>query len=125
MIKLFRAFAILPIRLYKYCISPMLPPACRYVPTCSEYAMEAVTRHGIFRGGLYALWRILRCSPLARGGYDPVPPLPGGSSYSDSGPEPLAESGPGSAPAMPHSAAVDGGRIRMSHSHCCPSRTEP
>lgn len=75
MIKLLRRFAILPIRLYKYCISPLLPPACRYVPTCSEYAMEAIERHGILRGGMYALWRILRCHPFARGGYDPVPPL--------------------------------------------------
>ncbi|MDL2210778.1 membrane protein insertion efficiency factor YidD [Desulfovibrio sp. OttesenSCG-928-O18] len=81
MIKLFRAIAVLPIRLYKYCISPMLPPACRYLPTCSEYALQAVMRHGVFRGGAYAIWRILRCHPLAKGGYDPVPPLPEHSSY--------------------------------------------
>lgn len=79
--KLFRAIVVAPIRLYKYCISPMLPPACRYLPTCSEYAMEAVERHGVARGGWYAFRRILRCNPLARGGYDPVPPLPDHSSY--------------------------------------------
>lgn len=73
MIRLLRAVVILPIRVYKYCISPMLPPACRYVPTCSEYAMEAIGRHGVIRGGWYALHRILRCHPLAAGGYDPVP----------------------------------------------------
>ncbi len=76
MIALFRFFAIAPIRVYKYCISPLLPPACRFVPTCSEYAMEAIARHGVIKGGWYALCRILRCHPLARGGYDPVPPLP-------------------------------------------------
>jgi uncharacterized protein len=57
---------------YKWAISPMLPPACRYVPTCSEYAMEAVERYGTLRGGLMALGRLLRCHPFARGGYDPV-----------------------------------------------------
>lgn len=60
------------LRGYKWAISPLFPPACRYVPTCSEYAMEAVERFGIFRGGMMALWRLLRCHPLARGGYDPV-----------------------------------------------------
>jgi putative membrane protein insertion efficiency factor len=81
MIKLARTLVVLPIRLYKYCISPMLPPACRYLPTCSEYALEAVARHGVFRGGWYAFCRIMRCHPLAAGGYDPVPPLPDQSSY--------------------------------------------
>lgn len=57
---------------YKWAISPMFPPACRYVPTCSEYAMEAVERYGALRGGLMALLRLLRCHPFARGGYDPV-----------------------------------------------------
>jgi putative membrane protein insertion efficiency factor len=58
--------------LYKRWISPALPPSCRYVPTCSEYAMEAVQRHGVLRGGLMAVWRVLRCNPLSKGGYDPV-----------------------------------------------------
>jgi uncharacterized protein len=60
------------LRAYKWAISPMFPPACRYVPTCSEYAMEAVERYGALRGGLMALWRLLRCHPFAHGGYDPV-----------------------------------------------------
>jgi uncharacterized protein len=60
------------LRVYKWAISPLLPPACRYVPTCSEYAMEAVERYGVFRGGWKALARLLRCHPFARGGYDPV-----------------------------------------------------
>lgn len=57
---------------YKWAISPMFPPACRFVPTCSEYAMEAVERFGALRGGWMAVWRVLRCHPLARGGHDPV-----------------------------------------------------
>ena len=57
---------------YKWAISPLLPPACRYVPTCSEYAIEAVERYGALRGGWMALTRILRCHPLARSGHDPV-----------------------------------------------------
>lgn len=60
------------LRGYKWAISPMFPPACRYVPTCSEYAMEAVERYGALRGGLMALARLLRCHPFAHGGYDPV-----------------------------------------------------
>jgi len=60
------------LRVYKWAISPMLPPACRYVPTCSEYAMEAVERYGALRGGFMALGRVLRCHPFARGGYEPV-----------------------------------------------------
>ena len=60
------------LRGYKYVISPWLGPACRYVPTCSDYAMEAVEIHGVFRGSLMAAWRLLRCHPLVKGGYDPV-----------------------------------------------------
>ena len=60
------------LRVYKWAISPLLPPACRYVPTCSEYAMEAVERYGALRGGWMAFARILRCHPLAGSGYDPV-----------------------------------------------------
>jgi len=61
------------LRFYKGLISPVIPASCRYVPSCSEYAAEAVARHGFFRGIAMALWRLLRCNPFARGGYDPVP----------------------------------------------------
>jgi uncharacterized protein len=60
---------------YKCWISPALPNACRFVPTCSEYAMEAVERHGTLQGSGLAVWRLLRCHPLARGGHDPVPQM--------------------------------------------------
>ena len=60
------------LRGYKSAISPMLPPACRFVPTCSEYAEDAVERYGALRGGWMAFTRILRCHPFARSGYDPV-----------------------------------------------------
>jgi putative membrane protein insertion efficiency factor len=60
------------LRGYKCAISPMFLPACRYVPSCSEYAMEAVERYGAIRGSALAVSRILRCHPCAKGGYDPV-----------------------------------------------------
>jgi putative membrane protein insertion efficiency factor len=63
---------LLLLRGYKWTISPMFPPSCRYVPTCSEYAMEAVERFGALRGGWMAMTRLLRCHPFVRGGYDPV-----------------------------------------------------
>lgn len=58
---------------YKRYVSPQLPVACRFTPTCSEYAAEAVTRHGALCGALLALWRLLRCHPLGGRGLDPVP----------------------------------------------------
>lgn len=61
---------------YKRLISPLLPASCRYVPSCSEYAAQAMACHGFFHGSLLAVWRLLRCNPLARGGYDPVPRKP-------------------------------------------------
>ena len=68
------------LRFYKTRISPALPPACRYTPTCSEYAIEAVERYGPWRGTAMAVRRVLSCNPFTRGGYDPVPikaqPLP-------------------------------------------------
>ncbi len=60
------------LRAYKRWISPAFLPACRYVPSCSEYALEAIERHGVLRGSALAIWRLLRCHPFARGGYDPV-----------------------------------------------------
>ena len=70
--------ALLLLRCYKGAVSPMFLPACRYVPTCSEYAMEAVERYGMLRGALMGAWRLLRCNPFARGGYDPVVRQPHG-----------------------------------------------
>jgi uncharacterized protein len=60
------------LRGYKWAVSPLLPPSCRYLPTCSEYAMEAVERYGALRGSWMAVIRVLRCHPFAKGGYDPV-----------------------------------------------------
>lgn len=60
------------LRFYKRAISPNLPPSCRYMPTCSEYAYEAVEKYGILKGGRLAIWRILRCNPFGGSGYDPV-----------------------------------------------------
>lgn len=61
------------LRFYKARVSPQLPPACRYTPTCSEYAMEAIESRGVLVGGLLAAKRVLSCNPFSRGGYDPVP----------------------------------------------------
>ena len=63
----------LPIRLYKRFLSPLLPPACRFHPTCSVYALEALHKHGALRGLRLTLWRLLRCQPFHPGGIDPVP----------------------------------------------------
>jgi putative membrane protein insertion efficiency factor len=64
---------LLPIRFYRYGISPFTPMSCRYLPTCSEYAAEAVLLHGPLKGGWLALRRLARCHPLGGHGYDPVP----------------------------------------------------
>ena len=61
------------IRAYQLIHSPALPPACRFEPTCSEYAWQAIDRYGAVRGGWFAVRRVLRCHPLHPGGYDPVP----------------------------------------------------
>jgi putative membrane protein insertion efficiency factor len=64
---------LLLIRFYRRFISPLKPPSCRFYPTCSAYALEAVTKHGALRGGFLAFKRILKCHPFHLGGYDPVP----------------------------------------------------
>jgi hypothetical protein len=63
---------ILVVRLYQLTLSPILGRQCRFVPTCSEYCIQAVRKHGALRGGLMGLWRVLRCHPFSRGGFDPV-----------------------------------------------------
>lgn len=64
---------LLPIYFYRNFISPLLPPACRYTPTCSQYAIEAIKKHGPFKGLWLAIKRICRCHPWGSSGYDPVP----------------------------------------------------
>jgi len=61
------------IRLYQKFISPMIGPHCRFTPTCSAYAVEAFTKYGFFKGLALSVWRILRCNPFGKSGYDPVP----------------------------------------------------
>ncbi len=67
-----KTLALFLIRLYRLCLSPLLPPACRYTPSCSAYAEEAVAKHGPFRGGWMAISRVGRCHPFHAGGFDPV-----------------------------------------------------
>ena len=64
---------LLPILFYRQFITPFTPPSCRFTPTCSEYAREAIMKHGPFKGLWLAVWRILRCNPWGGSGYDPVP----------------------------------------------------
>lgn len=68
-----RRGALWLIRGYQLSISPLLPSACRFVPSCSDYGYQAIEKYGIIRGGAMAVWRILRCNPFNKGGYDPVP----------------------------------------------------
>ena len=79
----FRLVLIGLIRLYRLLLSPLLGGQCRFAPSCSRYAEEAVRVHGAIRGSLMAAWRVARCSPLTRGGYDPVPPRKRGSGQYD------------------------------------------
>jgi putative membrane protein insertion efficiency factor len=64
---------LLPLRVYRAVISPALGPRCRYYPSCSAYAEEAIRTHGVMRGTALGAWRLLRCNPFSHGGYDPVP----------------------------------------------------
>jgi putative membrane protein insertion efficiency factor len=64
---------LLPVYFYKYCISPLTPASCRFVPTCSEYAVQALQKHGPFKGIWLSVKRILKCHPWGSSGYDPVP----------------------------------------------------
>lgn len=67
-----RRIAVLPIRAYQLLLSPMVGQRCKYYPSCSEYAAQAIQRYGILRGLVLAGWRLLRCNPWSRGGFDPV-----------------------------------------------------
>ena len=67
-----RALFLLPVRLYRRLVSPALPQRCKYHPTCSAYAVEAVRTYGVIRGSVLAGWRLLRCNPWSHGGFDPV-----------------------------------------------------
>ncbi|MCR5606541.1 MAG: membrane protein insertion efficiency factor YidD [Treponema sp.] len=71
--RLLQKFLCTLIRIYQVCISPLFPPVCRFRPSCSQYALEAITKYGPFKGLVLAIWRILRCNPFCKGGYDPVP----------------------------------------------------
>jgi len=70
---LLRLLPIGLIRLYQYLVAPLIPRCCRYEPSCSAYAIEAIERHGVVRGTACAIWRLLRCQPWGGDGYDPVP----------------------------------------------------
>ena len=67
-----RRLALVPVRGYQRLISPALPRRCKYHPTCSAYAVQAIDSYGILRGAVLAVWRLLRCNPFSHGGYDPV-----------------------------------------------------
>jgi putative membrane protein insertion efficiency factor len=69
----FKKIALLIVKFYQYCIRPLLPDACRYSPSCSNYAIEAINKYGAFKGGWLGLKRIFRCHPFGGHGYDPVP----------------------------------------------------
>lgn len=69
-----RRLFVFPIRVYQRVLSPLTPPSCRFVPSCSEYGAQAVLVHGLVKGVLLGAWRILRCQPFTEGGLDPVPP---------------------------------------------------
>ncbi|ACF15180.1 protein of unknown function DUF37 [Chloroherpeton thalassium ATCC 35110] len=72
--KIMNSLPILLIRFYKLFISPLFPPSCRFHPSCSSYALEAYRTHNFFYATWLSVWRILRCNPFVKGGYDPVPP---------------------------------------------------
>jgi len=67
-----RSFVTGTIKIYQKIISPLFPPSCRFYPTCSDYAIQAINKYGVLKGSLKAAYRILRCNPFNKGGYDPV-----------------------------------------------------
>ena len=68
-----KKFLISLVIIYRKFVSPMKLPCCRFTPTCSRYAIDAIEKYGVIKGGIMALWRILRCNPFSQGGFDPVP----------------------------------------------------
>ena len=72
MTTLSRRIAVFPVRVYQRVLSPALPRRCKYHPSCSAYAVQAIESYGILRGAVLAAWRLLRCNPFSHGGYDPV-----------------------------------------------------
>ncbi len=79
------------IRCYKFAISPLLPPSCRFTPSCSSYALEALERHGALKGGWLTIRRLARCHPFCEGGFDPVPGSVPGGGQAAGGHSPLAK----------------------------------
>lgn len=73
LIKSMKKFLIAGIRFYQKYLSPLKSTKCPYIPTCSQYGLEAIEKYGAFKGSILAVWRILRCNPFSKGGYDPVP----------------------------------------------------
>ncbi|MBO4370149.1 MAG: membrane protein insertion efficiency factor YidD [Paludibacteraceae bacterium] len=73
LLKFLGKIVLLPVHFYRYFISPLTPPSCRYTPTCSQYMVEAVTKYGPFKGTWLGIKRLLRCHPWGGSGYDPVP----------------------------------------------------
>lgn len=67
-----RGIVVRMIRGYKRLISPLFPPSCKFSPTCSQYTVEAIEKYGVLKGGFLGVWRLLRCSPFSKGGFDPV-----------------------------------------------------
>ena len=67
-----RLIFVFLIRLYQKFVSPLFPPSCRFYPSCSEYAVQAFKKYGVLKGGAKSVWRILRCNPFNKGGYDPL-----------------------------------------------------
>ena len=72
MMRAVRELVLLPVYLYRRLMSPLLGPRCRYYPSCSQYAVDAVRDYGVIRGGVLAAWRVMRCNPWSRGGLDHV-----------------------------------------------------
>lgn len=70
----FTVMVVFLIKIYQWTVAPLLPRCCRFEPSCSHYAIEAFQRHGLFKGGVLTIWRLLRCQPWGKSGYDPVPP---------------------------------------------------